>query len=67
MVDDHIFNDARTLVAECPDHLLQLGLCAPAGIMVEPEAGVIAHRLTLAMMIFGSFTTLRNPDEVEVL
>ena len=35
--------------------------------MVEPEAGVVAHRLSLGVMVFRGLAALGNPDEVEVL
>ena len=67
MVDYHILDDACTLVAEGVDHLLQLCLCAPAGVVVEPETGVITHRLSLAMIILRGFTALGHPDQIEIL
>ena len=67
MVDDHILDDTRTLVLEGPDHLLQFSLCAPAGVMVEPEAWVIAHRLSLGVIVLGCLAALGHPDQVEVL
>ena len=67
MVYHHVLDDASTLVAEGLDHFLQLVLCSPAGVMVKPEAGVIAHRLSLGVIIFRSLAALGYPDEVEVL
>ena len=67
VVDDHIFDDASSLVLEGLDHLLQFCLCTPATVVIKPEAGIVAHRLSFRVVIFRSLAALGNPDEVEVL
>ena len=67
MVDHHVFDDASTLVIEGLDHLLQFVLSSPAGVVVEPEAGIVAHGLSLAVVIVRGLAALGYPDEVEVL
>ena len=67
MVDHHVLDDTSAFVLEGLDHLLQLVLSTPAGVVVEPEAGIVAHGLSLGVVIVRGLTALRHPDEVEVL
>ena len=50
VVDDNIFDKARSFAPESPDHVAQFGLRSPATVVVKPETRVVSHRLSVAVI-----------------
>ena len=69
VVDYHVFDDAGAFLAVGLDHVYEFGLRSPYRVVLQPEAGVIAHRLhsvAVVPLVGLHLSRVGHPYQVEV-